>query len=382
MKRLQLVLTLFASAFCLAFLSTGLMAERQPAWDPREDQSALLNQQTSLPSPRDFCVDTKTTVSKWQRTRIFRAVGKGSAETGLLRGVKLSLVSFQAPASVQQPQIQIEPDNTQPNCTFSSVTNGGANASCSTAVTNPPTTSCSVNGNGAIGVTATCSTIAGPMENGGPGQNYCSATPNNAITVSCSSYGAGFGVNTPNSCSAGRQPTLLGKGQSFSCSIDAKQNPGNGAANCSAGLLPGSGPTQCSAGAASGVTKPTQGGSCSASNAGNGQAKGQCSVLTDGAPGTINACSTQQGQVPPSKCSVLSGNAAGGTPMTCSITAGFVNSYCTANFPGRNGNPGGASCSSFPKGLGGCSTIPVGGGVATPPGNNGYCGTPPVNPPW
>jgi hypothetical protein len=372
MNRSQFGLTLFAAGFCLAFLGSGLMAERQPAWDSREDQSALLNQQTSLRSPRDFCVDTKTTVSKWQRPRIFRAVGKGSAETGLLRGVKLSLVSFFDTASVAPPQI--EPDNNQPpTCTFASVTNGGANANCSTAAGDATKTSCSVSGTGMNGIKASCSTIGGAYGNGGPGQKYCSANAgNNANPIACSAYGSGFGVATPNSCSAGNQPTVDNVGQPFTCSIDAKQNPGAGATNCSAGLQAGSDATQCSSDTASGVTKPGQGGACSASNAqGNGQAGGSCSVLNDG---NRNYCSTTQGSG--STCSVLTGNAAGAAPMTCSIQSTFTQAYCTANYPNYGTNPAGASCSAQFKGGGGCSVITA-TGVNPPNANTGYCGTPP-----
>jgi hypothetical protein len=367
MNRLQFGLTLFAAGFCLAFVGSRLINEQKPPWDAREDGSVLLNQQANLPAPRDFHVDTKPTLSKWQRPRITHAVGKSSFAAGQPRGVKISLVSLFEPVSTFTNPVESPDADPLNNCTFSSVTSGGANNSCSTSA-GAAATSCSVNGTNGGQSTASCSTTSGS------GGTYCSANAGgNANLTACSSFGAGGAKG--NACSAGSAPIVGGTPQPVTCSISASQNPGAGATNCSAGLTAGSTNTTCSSSSASGAAAPSSSGSCSASNADpngnqNNHATGSCSVAFDGQG---NSCSTTQGSG--STCSVIS---TGPGNMTCSIQSTFTQAKCTANYPQFGTNPGGASCSAQPVSAGGCSVINPNGSVTAPTGNTGFCAPPPA----
>ena len=251
MNRLQFGLTLFAAGFCLAFQASSLTTQREPVWDPQEAQSSLFTQQANAPVPRDLCVDTRTTVSRWQRSRPTRLVDEIPSTTREPRGARVSLVSFAAMSSTYQDCAG--PDN---NVAVSIQAVGGNNQKCSTAGAGnyPNGSTCSVTAANNGGTTLQCSTVAG--------QTYCSTNVSNGAGPStCSTSGAAGPQPSENACSTAN-------GGTCSTQANTNQQNGNTTYNCSAGLAPGSTQTTCSSNTSGGVGGGDNAGFCSAT-AGN-----------------------------------------------------------------------------------------------------------------
>jgi len=347
MHRLEFGLTLFASGFCLTFLGLRLTTEREPAWEPREAQSALFTQQASTPAKRDVCLDTKLTVSKWQRPRISRAVGKNPLATGQPTGAKLSLVSFTKISSTFGTCEQ-GPDDDQPPVKVS-VMAGGYNNVCSTSqgqasgwcsvIASTKVGACSVDSD-----TGSSFCSAGPA--GSPNNSYptkCSAI-NNTNASTCSTNGTG---NAKLMCSVMGNDANH-KAQNSSCSTS-----GGSGQTCSTGVNAGGGTqnnsgqtnTQCS------VFGLSNGGNfCSVDGSGQANSPNQCSADSGGTTfcsattqSTTDFCSVKAGQTNVT-CTAIP---AGGMQGNCSATDTAATTQCSVQVAkgGTQGNYGGGLCS-------------------------------------
>ena len=328
MTRMQFGLILSAVGFCLASPALNPTSAAEPAWDPQEVKSPLFTREADLPARNVVYSDPSSTVSKWQRPKISRAVIEVPSATRGPSGVRVSLVSFND-SSVQPPGAQVK------ECAFASVTppNGGYDNTCSTS--NEPATECSVenttNG-GACSVDADSTNYY--CSAGSGASDECSATGSTAGNASCSTNGNDSSCST-NGASGGGDfycSTSGGSGQTCSTGQYAgggagKKNPGQTGTGCSCVGATSSG-SVCSSYKTSGAS----GNFCSADNARIGS-DSFCSVTTTG---TSDFCSVYSNVTAPASCTVVG---IGGT-STCSVSAAGNGKCSVFGQQNNNKNPG------------------------------------------
>jgi len=362
MIRVQVFSSFLAVGVCFALLAPRSTSQSESNWDARESKSNLFDQQTNPCASRAVYASTVRTLSTWEGTRIFRAIGKSRSVSGQPTGAALSLVSYSRISSV----LTTCEDGPDVPPVFSSITTpSGQNASCSTAAYNYIyTANCSVN-TATSQNDPTCSTVA--AQGGTGNQGYCSTNVNKGPGPgTCSASGAGTVSGQP-SCSAGPGQ---GPGQTQpKCSTQNNPNQMNGNTmyNCSVGVNGATTNGQCSTGTYSGVGGLA--GQCSATNGPvqGGTQTNSCSVCGDGSKGLPNYCSTDGSNG--TSCSAFGSGGQSTTESFCSVTDnGFQNAVCTILLPATgNGTCSASSPSSYD-----CSTKTP-DGVQGPVNNK--CGT-------
>ncbi len=293
----------------------------------------------------DGCLDTRSTVSMWQRPTVSRAVGKNPLATGQPSGARLSLVSF-----TNVPSVLDASEFLQDIIVVKSVATGGYNNFCSTSA-GPASNQCSVNQSSSAGAcsvdgymgTSFCS--AGPP--GSPNGSWpilCSAN-NNANASSCSTNGSGtssvnlecsvMGASSTNQVQNSYCSTQLGSGQTCSTGVNAgggtHSNTGQTNTQCSTLGYSGGG-NFCSVNGGGGATTPNQ---CSSDSG----TTNFCSATTS----TTDFCSVKAGQTHVTCTAIPSG----GTMGNCSVGTGISKTRCSIQVAsgGTQGDYPGELCS-------------------------------------
>ncbi len=381
MIRVQVLSSILAASVCFALLAPGLTSPSEPSWDPQESRSDLFDRHASPSASRAAYASMARTLSKWEGTSGFRAIGRSVSVPGQPVGAVLSLVSFSRISSTLT-NCQVGPDNTQPaiysvyspanangsqNCSttiqFNSQYNCSANVPSNT--NNPPgNTLCSISVNESppAGVTYCTANILTTAPLGNAPQT-CStqggiSNPGNPTSGSVGCSAGGGNNSNANWCSAngsiddGTCSTFVGNHQA--CSAGASLDQGNWEF-CSVSQTAGNGTSTCS------VNNPATGGAygnkCSAIAMDNGQQTGgaECSV------------------------EILEGGSGGSCSVNQNNTGGTMNTMCTVYF-GTGVTPTTRFvCSAFDEDgnsvAGNCSVLDNSGNVVKGPVNN-VCGGP------
>jgi hypothetical protein len=321
MNRMQFGLTLFVAGFCLAFLASSLTSAPEPAWNPIEATSPLFTQQADPPARNDICPDVSSTVSKWQRPRISRAVREVPSATREPLGARVSLVAFATTSSTYQDC----PGPDHDVRVFVSVVGGsGDGGNCSTRQTF--NSECSVTGSGSA-PPPWCSVNDGSLVTPCSAQNY-----GNPMTQECSAIDASGGQCSASSVNGVANFTCstdsTAGGSSFSCSVVGTESSNSSCSTVGTNMT-------CSANGTAGGNScsvvnslPAGGNKCSA-NAND--ALSYCSITSNGDGSDF--CSVTAGAAT-SQCTSFGGGnncsvKAGATGGTCSGGTGLVNGICT-----------------------------------------------------
>ncbi len=354
MNRLEFGISLFAAAFCIAFLGSTVTSERETAWSDRlgacEVQSTLLGRSPEAPAMRHVYTAPSPTASNWKRSTWNRAASGNLPATGRPTGARLTLVSFTNTSSV------LDACGAGPDYSAGpiSVAAGGYNNLCSTSAGQGTSGQCSVNASTAVGA---CSVD----QNTGSTTSFCSAgaagSPNNSTPSPCSANGntnastcstnASGTANTPMKCSVMGKAGATNQAKNLSCSTSM----GNGQ-SCSTGVNAG-GSVQNNAGQSdsqcSTLSQSGGGNFCSVNGSGNAGSPNQCSADSSGTTictaSTSTAgdfCSVKQGQTNVT-CTALP---ASGMQGNCSATGTATNQQCSvqATPPATQGTYGSGLC--------------------------------------